>query len=250
MTISNIAQRVVQQIQPAGEKPVYECPVCKDTEMVLYVEDGVEYARPCECQARKRAKRLMRASGISEEDQGKGFADFQTFKEKSLEQARNTAIMYYRCFLKNQGQRVNSIVLCGASGRGKTMLGLCICNNLIKNNIEVKYMAYRQEITALKQVVTDDFSYSNRINTYKNAAVLFIDDYLKGKITESDINIMYEIINHRYLARLPIVLTTERTVSEMMEIDEATASRLVEMSREYIVTLGADTQNYRLRGRA
>lgn len=129
------------------------------------------------------------------------------------------------------------------------MLGLCICNNLIKNNIEVKYMAYRQEITALKQVVTDDFSYNSRINTYKNAAVLFIDDYLKGKITESDINIMYEIINHRYLARLPIVLTTERTVSEMMEIDEATASRLVEMSREYIVTLGADTQNYRLRGR-
>ena len=143
MTISDIAQRVVQQIPPEGEKPVYECPVCKDTEMVLYVEDGVEYARPCECQVRKRAKRLMRASGISEEDQGKGFADFQTFKEKSLEQARNTAILYYRSFLKNQGQRVNSIVLCGASGRGKTMLGLCICNNLIKNNIEVKYMAYR-----------------------------------------------------------------------------------------------------------
>lgn len=232
---------------PAAAEQEYECQICKDTEMVLYTIDGIEYAKPCECQSRKRAKRLMAASGISEEDQSKGFCDFRTFEEKSLEEARNTAIMYYRMFLKNQGQRVNSIILCGASGRGKTTLGLCICNNLIKNNIEVKYMPYRQEITALKQVVTDDFNYNNRINVYKNASVLFIDDFLKGKITESDINIMYEIINHRYLARLPIVLTTERTIGEMMEIDEATASRLVEMSKDYIVTFGVEIQNYRLR---
>lgn len=232
----------------AVESPEYECQLCKDTEMILYFVDGVEYAKPCECQAVKRAKRLMKSSGISEEDQSKGFCDFQTFEEKPLTDARNTAVMYYRMFLKNQDQRVNSILLCGASGRGKTTLGLCISNNLIKNNIEVKYMPYRQEITALKQVVTDDINYNSRINTFKNARVLFIDDFLKGKITESDINIMYEIINHRYLARLPIVLTTERTVTEMMEIDEATASRLVEMSKGYIVTFGREIENYRLRG--
>lgn len=233
---------------PEGAEPEYECEICKDTEMILYTVDGIEYAKPCECSVRKRAERLLRLSGISEEDSRKVFADFQTFNENSLVNAKNTAVQYYRDFLRNREQRVNSIILCGASGRGKTTLGLCICNNLIQNGVSVRYMPYRQEITALKQEITDEINYNNHMWPLKNAKVLFIDDFLKGKITESDINIMYELINHRYLARLPIVLTTERTIPEMMQIDEATASRLVEMSRNYIVTFGRDIENYRLRG--
>lgn len=233
---------------PEGAGPEYECPICKDTEMILYWVDGVEYAKSCECATRKRAARLLRLSGISESDSQKGFKDFQTFNEAGLVNAKNTAVQYYRDFVRNREQRVNSILLCGASGRGKTTLGLCICNNLIQNGIAVRYMPYRQEITALKQEITDDINYNNHMWPLKNAKVLFIDDFLKGKITESDINIMYELINHRYLARLPIVLTTERTIPEMMQIDEATASRLVEMSRDYLVTFGRDIENYRLRG--
>lgn len=240
-------QRMKEMI-PEGSEPEFECPICKDTEMVLYWVDGIEYAKPCECVVRKRSKRLLRLSGISEEDSKKAFKDFQTFNEPGLIKAKETTVNYYRGFKKNQGERVNSILLCGASGRGKTTLGLCICNNLIQNGISVRYMPYRQEITALKQEITDDINYNNHMWPLKNAKVLFIDDFLKGKITESDINIMYELINHRYLARLPIVLTTERTIPEMMQIDEATASRLVEMSRDYLVTFGKDIENYRLRG--
>ena len=81
----------------------------------------------------------------------------------------------------------------------------------------------------------------------KNARVLFIDDLLKGKVTDSDINIMYEIINYRYLQRKAVIISTEKTIEQLLEFDEAVGSRLIEMSKGYIITFDNSVPNYRLR---
>ena len=108
-------------------------------------------------------------------------------------------------------------------------------------------MPYRDEITRLKQEVTDEYAYNAHIGRLKNARVLFIDDMLKGRVTESDTNILYEVINHRYLAKLPLIISTEKTTQELLEYDEAIGSRLLEMSKGYIVEFDKSTPNYRLR---
>jgi DNA replication protein DnaC len=85
------------------------------------------------------------------------------------------------------------------------------------------------------------------MHSLKNARVLFIDDLLKGKVNESDINIMYEIINFRYLQRTPIIISTEKSIEELLAFDEAIASRLIEMSKGNIITFDDSVPNYRLR---
>lgn len=224
------------------------CKKCGGTTWILYKdENGREYGKPCECREAVIAAGIMRSSGISEGDLKKGFSEFQTFGEDALSRAKNTAISYFKAFNDIKDQRVNSILLCGASGRGKTTLGMAIANNLMKSGTGVMYMPYRDEITTLKQEITDEYNYTTHMNRLKNASVLFIDDLLKGKITESDVNIMYEIINYRYLQRKPLIISTEKTVPELIAFDEAIGSRLVEMSKDFVVTFDKSIMNYRLR---
>lgn len=137
----------------------------------------------------------------------------------------------------------------GQPGSGKTHLSIAIANQLIENHISVIYMQYRDVITILKQTISNDSEvYQAQINKYKDAKVLLIDDLFKGSITKSDINIMFEIANHRYLKKLPTIISTEKTFEELLEIDEAVGSRIIEMSKDHLIQLVGKKLNYRIYG--
>ena len=89
-------------------------------------------------------------------------------------------------------------------------------------------------------------THTQKSNKFKNAPVLFIDDFLKGKLTESDVNVVYEIVNYRYNNKLPVIISTEKTLDELINFDEAIASRLIEMCTGYIVVFAGKELNYRL----
>ena len=59
---------------------------------------------------------------------------------------------------------------------------------------------------------------------------------------------MFEIVNHRYLKKLPTITSTEKTFEELLEIDEAVGSRFIEMSKAYLVCLVGKKLNYRIYG--
>lgn len=80
------------------------------------------------------------------------------------------------------------------------------------------------------------------------AEILLIDDLFKGKVNETDINIMFEIINHRYINKLPIICSTEYLVEEILSFDEAIGSRIYEMSKDFMFEIKGQENNYRLKG--
>lgn len=246
--LNDTLQRLKSDHVASDKKESNVCPKCNGTTWIITRgEDGREYGKPCECRNKVIATTIMQNCGITPEDQHKGFKDFNTFGEKALIHAKQIAMSYFQMFRGDYHTRINSLLLSGASGRGKTMLGLAVANNLMNMSIRVRYMAYRDEMTALKQNIVDEYAYNERINRLKNASVLFIDDLLKGKITESDVNILYEIVNYRYLQRLPMIISTEKTIEELINFDEAIGSRIAEMSKDYVITFDASVPNYRLR---
>ena len=225
----------------------YECERCKDVGFIFTKnERGFDVAEPCSCQEIKRLKTRMMNSGIHEKDLKKGFNDFETFEEQSLKNVKNMGISYFSNFEDIKNSDENSLLLSGPSGRGKTTLALAVANNLMKNKNEaVLYLNYREQITYLKQVVNDQEKYGLAMERYKKANILFIDDLFKGKLTESDINIAYEIINFRCLKRLPMIITTQRSLDELMDFDDAIGGRIIE--RSMIAVFDEAIPNFRLR---
>lgn len=239
----------MDEAAPTGEKK-YKCEKCHDTGWIYWTDEkGYSFGKECECQKVEKARRIFENSGILNGQRDITFKAFQTFDNPVLVNAKEKAVRYFQNFEALEKEKYNSILLCGQVGAGKTHLGIALSNNLITRMIAVIYMPYRNVITALKQNITNDEVYNRELSKYLNARVLYIDDMLKGRITESDVNIMFEIVNHRYLNQLPMIVTTEKTVDELLAFDEAVGSRIIEMCKGNIIFFpkGMDL-NYRLRG--
>ncbi|MDS0527424.1 ATP-binding protein [Clostridium sp. SHJSY1] len=209
--------------------------------------NGLEVAASCECREREKLKLQWKAAGINIEKCKQTFSSFQEWNE-SAKEAKSIAITYANDFVEVLGNRQNSILLCGQVGSGKSHLSIALAINLINSNYKVMYMPYRDVVTKIKQNIMKDDAYTKIIHVYQKCDVLVIDDLYKGKISEADINIIFEIINYRYLNYLPMIISTEFNISKLLSYDEAIGSRIYEMCKDYIIEIqsGSD-KNYRLR---
>ncbi|WP_261830583.1 ATP-binding protein [Inconstantimicrobium mannanitabidum] len=225
----------------------YKCDLCKDLGYIMTPQEHSQpLFTPCKCQEREKLKRLWNASGINIDNLDKTFTNFEEWSTKAKEM-KDKAIDYYRCFNTIRKERKNSILLCGNPGSGKTHIALALANNFLKKGIRVVYMPYRDIITNLKQNMVDEENYKKTLSKYQTAEVLLLDDLYKGKINETDINIMFELINYRYLNNLPMIVSTEFSIERLLEFDEAIGSRVHEMCKDYEIEVEGKENNYRLR---
>lgn len=236
--LQEIQKRIRENSSISTQTKKYSCNKCKDHEYILITQDGYTKAIPCECKAIKDLERLIKNSGLSDTFLEKNFGNF-------LENKKNNAIkqicMQYvseRCYL------TDSIFIAGNVGSGKTHLAMAIANNLLHKNISVIYIDYRIFMTNIKQLMLDRDEYYRQMETMRNADILLIDDLYKGKITPTDINVMFEIINTRYLAKKQMIITSELPISAILEIDEGLGSRIYEMAKNF--TLLSEDENHRL----
>ena len=207
----------------------YKCNICNDLTFILKDNEAFE----CECRGLREAERILQNSGISEEFRRRRFDNFDYSYANNFKEITNSSN--------------HSIIFMGQVGSGKTHLSLSIANYLMNKGIGVLYMSYRESVTSIKQSIMDSENYNKAMSRYKNARVLLIDDLFKGSITPSDINIMFEIINYRYLNKKPVIISTERYINDLLSIDEALCSRIIEMCGSNNLELRGKHLNYRLK---
>lgn len=141
--------------------------------------------------------------------------------------------------------------LAGRPGTGKTHLCTAICGNLIQRGYRTRYSLWRDFCVKAKSIVNDDGQqYEALIKPLKSVRVLYIDDLFKtgkGAIpTTGDVNLAFELLNSRYNDESKLtIISSELTANQILEIDEATGSRIVERSKNNYADLSA-RQNYRL----
>ncbi|MDO4721398.1 MAG: ATP-binding protein [Peptostreptococcaceae bacterium] len=205
--------------------------------MIFYERNGYEVAEICSCRQVEMAKTRIERSGISEEFRKKTFGNFE--ESPATAEAKRICMAYVSDYEKN------SLMLSGQVGSGKTHLAIAILNNLLKRGVPVIYLEYRSFMTRMKQSIMDRDYYARELERYQKIPVLLIDDLFKGKITESDVQILYELINFRYFNKRSTIFTSEKDVNHLLDIDEAVGSRIYEMCRKYRIRMSGD--NYRLR---
>ena len=227
------------------------CEKCGDQGFILYRnEQGYDMARECECRAKMITESMMRASGISEAFRKKTIEGFETKGNKILENAKNTADDYVKNFFEIEKDMNNSIMFLGNPGSGKTHLSLAIGNTLLYNyGVPCLYMPYRETMMELKQLAMNDkYKYEEKMYSLTTARLLIVDDLYKGSTTEADLNYVFQIMNQRYLNQLPFILSSEKLPLDLVNIDEAIGSRMLEQAKGRVVAINDKKLNHRIYG--
>ena len=224
-----------------------DCELCKNKgyiQKVRYEElynDFVVYMKPCECMKKREIIRKAMASGLGEYIH-KRFDDYIATDEWQ-KNIKAKAIDYVK------SNNDNWFVALGQSGCGKTLICSIVANYMLGDGKTVTYITWTDFISKLKRDMMADNQeeVSRYLESIKNVDVLFIDELLK-KYNETDLKYIIEIINYRYTNDLRTIITSERTINELLDIDEATFSRMIEKSKKYIINIPKDRmKNYRLR---
>lgn len=207
--------------------------------------------KDCTCAKKKRSNHLLKFSEITEEFRKINFSSFiLDGKDQVIRDAYRCAVAYFKNYEGIKTNRVNSISLLGQPGSGKTHLLIALANNLImKKQVSVLYFPFVEGFNDLK----DNFDrLEEKLTKMKRVDVLFIDDLFKGRDfpTNFQIEQMFAVINYRYINHKPIMISSEKTVDELCDIDEALGTRIFEMSKDYTVVIKGDRKklNHRLVG--
>lgn len=116
------------------------------------------------------------------------------------------------------------IMIWGDVGGGKTFLAACIANALIDKDIP----ATMTTIPKLVSAMTKDFGAErgNVLYMVANAPLLVLDDVGTERNTEFSNEQVYEIINTRYKAKKPLIVTTNLTMNAMKNAEDVTHRRI------------------------
>ena len=222
-----------------------DCRKCKNRGHISIVKDGELMWKMCDCMAVRKSLEQIEKSGL------KSLLDECTFENyEATADWQKHALSLAQNYLE-YGENM-WLFFGGQSGAGKTFLCTAVAGELLKRNNAVKYMMWDSESKALKSLVNDTYEYEKRMNELKSVKVLYIDDLLKAQRgqqpTPADINLAFEIINHRDVKNLRTIISTERSIDDIISLDEALGGRINRRSRGYQMNIAYDkNKNFRLR---
>ena len=220
-----------------------------------------QYQEDCKLEAEKMSirRRLRENCGIDPRYQVKDFTNFDTNRPGNVEKIFHKCVDYaenypidYQAWLKKTKKAYPSLVLfsTGVWGNGKTHLVSSIAHRILNRwngeNVTnpVRLISEPELYERIQQ--TYSYSYAEReqreseqdiMNQLCRAHLLIIDDL--GKTPRRDMDFvrrtMFNIINRRYKALLPVVITTNKDLEGLRDYlgnssDEATLDRIMEMA--------------------
>ncbi len=242
-TSSNTSERVQQP--ESSDKLAEECPLCHGVGY-LRVDVPVEHPDfgklvPCRCRlseiADRRVAALRRFSRMDIFER----MTFDRFipeghglppdKRANLRWAYEEAISFAR---NPEGW----LVFKGGYGCGKTHLAAAIANACIERGHPVIFTTVPDLLDHLRAAFapTSDMHYDERFEQVRSVPLLILDDLGTESATPWAQEKLFQILNHRYNARLPTVITTNH---ELGEIPLRLRSRIAEAGLSTIISITA-----------
>ena len=142
------------------------------------------------------------------------------------ERMKKYAMNFDQCYDRNIG-----LLLYGGTGTGKTFFAECIANELIKNGRFAM-------LTSVSGIVGAMQNYSAQIMNYvRNVDLLILDDFGTERDTTFMSEKIYDIIDARYVAKRPMIVTTNIEPKGMMANTNIRIRRIGERLAESCVSI-------------
>lgn len=215
------------------------CNTPKEQAVVLL---GQKYIKPCACKCEEeRLNRIraqeekekamlriskLRGAGFPDEEMATWTFDRDAYPDSKVSQIARNYVKHFDEFLKSG----KGILFYGTVGTGKTFLSACIANALIDKGHPCLCTNFARITNALQNKFDGKQDYMDGLNKFD---LLVIDDLAAERDTEYMGEIVMNIIDSRYRAHKPIIVTTNLKKEELRYPSnirrERVFSRLFEM---------------------
>lgn len=213
-----------------------QCNTRKEREIIWL--DGKPKKVPVMCKCRAEEERLKKEQMQKEEEMRSiqrakvssmmddtfrtaCFANYQirNGNERHLKVAKKYCIEFSKMYERNQG-----LLFWGTVGTGKSYTAACIANYLLEANTSVvmtSFVRILQEMQGFDREREETFT--NKLNS---VMLLIIDDLGAERSTDYALEKVYGIIDNRYRAKKPLILTTNLTLRQMQEATDIRYARI------------------------
>lgn len=219
------------------ERVIFAACECKDK----------EYERQeAEIRMRERKQRVdqLRKAAFPESDmQNWTFENDDSPNEKPSQIAKNYAKNFREMIERGKG-----LVFYGPVGTGKTYLAACIANALIDKGVPCMVTSISRLVNTLTGMFDGKQEYIDKLN---RADLLVLDDLASERDTEYMNETVYSIIDGRYRARLPLIVTTNLTAEQLKNPADMSKKRIYSRLLEMCIPVevkGADRRREKLKG--
>lgn len=127
----------------------------------------------------------------------------------------------------------------GNVGAGKTFAAGCIANALIDKGVPVM-------VTSLPRIINSGWERSEIIGQLKRYPLLILDDFGVERKSEFALETVYNVIDERYKAQKPLIVTTNVPLSEMKNPSNVEFGRIYSRVLEMCVPVKFDGENRRV----
>lgn len=217
-----------------GEDNLYYCGKCNTRKQTAITMFGDVKVVPCICEckaakikaeeeARKQREFFervmrMRKMGFPEKAMQEWTFENDDGSNPKLTNAMKNFVEHFQTF-REEGK---GLLLFGTVGTGKTYLAACVANELISKGIPCLVTNFARIASEL-QGTFEKQQYIDNLNSFP---LLVIDDLSAERKTEYMQEIVFNVIDARYRAKLPIIVTTNLTREELLNPADLTYQRI------------------------
>lgn len=213
-------------------------------------------------QLQERVRKIVGESGIGARFRQRTFETFQLTEENK--KAATLCQKYADNFREklpryNPNPGRNGLFITGPKGTGKTHLVAAIANKLMNQGIPVVCMTMIDLLERIKSTYTNTrqrfgggYDAADVLDAYTAVSLLIIDDLGKEQATEWAIAKIYAIINARYEALMPTIITTNYSEAELIKRltpketgDPTTADAAIDRLREMCGVIVTTDESWR-----
>jgi len=199
------------------------CPICGG---IGYLRRDLPISHPdfgkivaCECRSEEITQaarsRLFRMSNLDalknlrfDNFEKRGRIGLGQHQADSLENAFNTA----RLFAEN---REGWLLMMGRYGSGKTHLAAAIANRTIEAGVSTIFLTVPDLLDWLRYAYSGvDMSFEERFEEIRETPLLILDDFGTQNATAWAQEKIFQIMNHRYINKLPTVVTSNMLIND------------------------------------
>lgn len=184
-----------------------------------------------ENERKERVDKLFRQSLLPARWETRTFDAFQV--NQTNREACEIARRYAKSFTRDCS---NGLIFSGKVGRGKSHLCAAITMELLSRGHSVVFGTVTNLLAQIRNTYSSDKETEKMVfDRFVRCQMLVIDDLGKEKVTDWTEQTVYELINARYEANKPLLVTTNMDVFRLPQRypqnGEAILSRLLEMCR-------------------